>query len=49
MFYIYIYIYIYKENQLHSETIITPSPHKPKRSHFDFEWKPWSLSPMVLN
>ena len=27
----------------------TPSPHKPKRNHFDFEREPWSLSPVVLN
>jgi len=25
------------------------SPHKLKRNHFDFEWEPWSLSPVVLN
>ena len=38
-----------KENQLHSGTIITPSPHKSKRNHFDIVWEPWSLSPVVLN
>lgn len=41
-------MYVY-ENKLHSGTIVAPSPHEPKRNHFDFEREPWSLSPVVLN
>ena len=42
-------ICMYIKNKLHSGTIKTSSPHKPKRIHFDFEREPWSLSPVVLN